>query len=336
MSAGSQLGSGARPAARPTRLWGPAAPRRGGGQLSLRLQGAWRGRRGPSPALPTARRLPGGRRGRAASAPAPPPRRQRAAQRRRAAPLRSAPGRRVATMAVLLETTLGDLVIDLYTEERPRGRSAAGGAGGGGRGFAPCAGRWRPRVKKGGGGRPGRRQLGREVGVVTRPALLPAAAVARTRGWLPCRSRRGSRGCGGWDASPGFPSLRGRGEGPPLPAQAPGSPRRCPAPAAPLVASRALCWGCRNGRCVRCRGGRLRERAPSGRLQSAARLLPPGSRPCGSCCGGRSTREHRLLLGSLGFVLSASVTAGVWKETGEEKKSVRFPVAGCVQGSLNR
>lgn len=28
-------------------------------------------------------------------------------------------------MAVLLETTLGDVVIDLYTEERPRGEARA-------------------------------------------------------------------------------------------------------------------------------------------------------------------------------------------------------------------
>lgn len=29
-------------------------------------------------------------------------------------------------MAVLLETTLGDLVVDLYTEERPRGEAKPG------------------------------------------------------------------------------------------------------------------------------------------------------------------------------------------------------------------
>lgn len=31
-------------------------------------------------------------------------------------------------MAVLLETTLGDVVIDLYTEERPRGETPTGPA----------------------------------------------------------------------------------------------------------------------------------------------------------------------------------------------------------------
>lgn len=84
--------------------------------------------------------------------------------RRRGGQGRAGPAEREVNMAVLLETTLGDLVIDLYTEERPRGRSAAGRArgsralGGGGagrgagnvRGAPPCwalrgAAIWRPR-----------------------------------------------------------------------------------------------------------------------------------------------------------------------------------------------
>lgn len=62
-------------------------------------------------------------------------------------------------MAVLLETTLGDLVIDLYTEERPRGtgRRCDGGRGRG----APAA--WaRPGPAASGlGGAAGRRRYPR-------------------------------------------------------------------------------------------------------------------------------------------------------------------------------
>uniref|UniRef100_A0A8C2T2S0 Peptidyl-prolyl cis-trans isomerase n=2 Tax=Coturnix japonica TaxID=93934 RepID=A0A8C2T2S0_COTJA len=49
----------------------------------------------------------------------PPPRRQ-GAPPQRVGPDRIGPAEREAAMAVLLETTLGDMVIDLYTEERPR------------------------------------------------------------------------------------------------------------------------------------------------------------------------------------------------------------------------
>lgn len=64
------------------------------------------------PRLPSLVDSPGGPRG--------PPRRQRARH-----PRARRPSVARAAMAVLLETTVGDLVIDLYTEERPRGTSRA-------------------------------------------------------------------------------------------------------------------------------------------------------------------------------------------------------------------
>lgn len=333
MSAGSQLGSGARPAARPTRLWGPAAPRRGGGQLSLRLQGAWRGRRGPSPALPTARRLPGGRRGRAASAPAPPPRRQRAAQRRRAAPLRSAPGRRVATMAVLLETTLGDLVIDLYTEERPRGRSAAGGAGGGSR-LCPLRGQveapskergrrppWAAAAGPGGGGcYPPGPAPGRRCGEDARLASLPLPAGQprlRRLGRLPRFSLASGKGRGAAAARPsaGLPSAL------PGPGRAPGGE---PGPLLGL-SQRAVCEV----------PGRPAEGAGSERAAAVSGPPSPARQPSLRQLLRRSKYSGAsVAVGKLGFCSKCECDRGCLERNRGGKKERAFPCSWLRSGFL--
>lgn len=129
-------------------------------------------------------------------------------------PRRVAVRRRVATMAVLLETTLGDLVIDLYTEERPRGRSAAGRGRGsrGGRGVAPCAGGWKLRVAFAAAPPASfraRMAPGPGEGSAGLPPPLWRGVGGRTPGSLPC----GSGGSGGRHASRGFAAARGRRRG---------------------------------------------------------------------------------------------------------------------------
>lgn len=170
----------------------------------------------------------------------------RAARGRPVSSGRAAAQRRVSAMAVLLETTLGDLVIDLYTEERPRGRSGAGAGAGRGKRPRKAAGR---RGAAGGGGSACRR-ISLEVPVLKRRALLAAAAVALGEGERPAplpllarlprlwglRSFWGlpPLGCGVWEKRPLGPSR------PRLPGRRlPGS---CRAVAAPLAASWVLRW----------------------------------------------------------------------------------------------
>lgn len=143
---------------------------------------------------------------------------------------RAAVRRLVATMAVLLETTLGDIVIDLYTEERPRGRSAAGR----GRGS------WEAPNKRAGGAAGGAcsrartdgARLGEEVPGCGRRC---GPAGKRTRGRLP------------WllPSCPGFSAARGRSRGRwAAPHPTPCRPLGSPQPR--LVARRARPSGCRD------------------------------------------------------------------------------------------